>query len=339
MENKLSEDIAHTPFRTACRRPSDAFIMACVRLSALMLILSYPLNVLATESGMSHYLPGNTATLIDLAPTKSGWVVQPIYLHYSGKASASRSIPLAGVVSAGLTVNINTVLFGGLYTFERTVLGARYSAGAYLPYVWVDAEANVTTSLGTARRGDTASGIGDMMVIPAMLAWKSGFWQYSALLPISAPTGGYERGRLANQGLNYWTFDPTAGASYNNEKNGFNAALFAGIALNTRNNATDYQSGGMVHLDGSVQQILPAGPGFLAIGAEAFFLQQVTGDSGSGATLGDFKGRTVGVGPAISYILPRGKQTFVVEVRWLPQLDVDRQLKGDYVWLKGAYQF
>jgi hypothetical protein len=113
------------------------------------------------------------------------------------------------------------------------VLGARYSAGAYLPYVWVDAEAAITTPLGTVRRRDTASGISDMTLIPAMLAWKSGFWQYSALLPISAPTGGYEKGRLANQGLNYWTFDPTAGASYNNDKNGFNAALYAGIALNT----------------------------------------------------------------------------------------------------------
>jgi hypothetical protein len=95
----------------------------------------------------------------------------------------------------------------------------------------------------------------------------------------------------------------------------------------------------MLHLDGSVQQVLPAGPGFLAIGTEAFYLQQVTGDSGSGATFGDFKGSTVGIGPVLSYILPRGKQTFVAEVRWLPQLDVDRQMKGDYVWLKGAYQF
>ncbi len=43
-----------------------------------------------------------------------------------------------------------------------------------------------------------------------MLAWNTGFWQMSALLPVYAPTGDYQVGRLANPGLDYWTFDPSA---------------------------------------------------------------------------------------------------------------------------------
>jgi len=35
-----------------------------------------------------------------------------------------------------------------------------------------------------------------------------------------------------------------------------------------------------------VPQHLPLGPGFVGIGANAFYLQQTTGDSGSGAHLG-----------------------------------------------------
>jgi hypothetical protein len=219
------------------------------------------------------------------------------------------------------------------------VLGAHYSSGAYLPYVWIDVKAEIDTPLGSRRRKDSASGIGDMTLIPAMMAWKSGFWQFNALLPIYAPTGEYEKGRLANPGLNYWTFDPTVGGSYNNDKIGFNAALYGGIAFNTENNATDYHSGSMLHFDGSVQQFLPAGPGFLGVGAEAFYLQQVTGDSGSGARFGDFKGRTMGIGPALTYILPRGKDTFIMELRWLPEMSVKNRLEGDYVWLKAVYQF
>jgi len=38
------------------------------------------------------------------------------------------------------------------------------------------------------------------------------------------------------------------------------------------------------------------------VGANFFYYQQVSGDSGSGAILGDFKGRTVGIGPVLSYI-------------------------------------
>jgi hypothetical protein len=302
---------------------------------ALAINFAYPHAALATEGGTGHYMPGGVATLIDLAPTKPGWVVEPIYLHYQGSASAAKSIPLAGVITAGLEAKSDAALLGGLYTFGQTVLGAHYTVGAYLPYVWISAEANV----GTVRRRDTASDIGDMTLIPAMLAWKTGFWQFNALLPVSAPTGGYHVGQLANTGLNYWTFDPTIGASYNNEKIGFNTALHLGVTANTKNYDTDYTSGSTLHLDGSVQQLLPAGPGYIGAGAEAFYLQQVSADSGSGTSFGDFKGHTVGIGPVVSYILPLGKETFVTEFRWLPELDVKRRLDGNYFWLKAVYQF
>ena len=56
----------------------------------------------AAEGGMGHHLPGGTATLIDLAPTKPGWVIEPMYLHYEGNASASKAIPIAGTLASGL---------------------------------------------------------------------------------------------------------------------------------------------------------------------------------------------------------------------------------------------
>jgi hypothetical protein len=306
---------------------------------ALALALAWPQISLATEAGASHYLPGGTATLIDLAPTKPGWVAESIYLHYEGKASTAVSIPIAGTVGIGMEAKSDALLLGAFYTFEQTVLGARYSAGAFLPYVWMDVEASIDTPLGTLRRRDSESGVGDLTLIPAMLAWKSGSWQYNALLPVYAPTGEYETGRLANTGLNYWTFDPTVGVSYNNATSGFNAALHGGLSFNTENPDTDYRSGTTLHLDASVQQLLPLGPGFMAIGAEAFYLEQVSGDSGTGARFGDFEGRTLGIGPVLSYILPRGKETLVAELRWLPETDVKNRLEGDYVWAKLVYQF
>jgi hypothetical protein len=81
------------------------------------------------------------------------------------------------------------------------------------------------------------------------------------------------------------------------------------------------------------------GPGFLGVGAEAFYIEQVTGDSGGGGRLGDFKGRTMGIGPVLTYVLPRGKDTFVAELRWLPETNVKNRLEGDYIWLKVVYQF
>ena len=83
---------------------------------------------------------------------------------------------------------------------------------------------------------------------------------------------------------------------------------------------------------------MPAGPGFLGIGAEAFYVQQVTGDIGSNGRLGDFKGRIAGIGPVLTYILPIGKETLAAELRWLPETNVKNRLDGDYIWLKVNYQ-
>ncbi|WP_295413852.1 transporter [uncultured Thiodictyon sp.] len=306
---------------------------------ALALTLGGPGLALAAEGGVGHYLPGGMATLIDRPPTKPGWVVEPIVLHYEGSASASRAIPIAGTLTAGLRASSDAVMLGGLYTLTQTPFGAHYSLGAYVPYVWASVTAQLDTPLGTVRRRDRAAGFGDLTLIPAMLAWQTGFWQVSATLPVYAPTGQYQQGRLANPGLNYWTFDPTLGVSYGNDKSGLNASLYLGLAMNTENPATRYHSGSTLHLDASIQQLLPVGPGFLGIGAEAFYLDQVTPDSGAGARLGGFQGRTAGVGPVLSYVLPRGTKTLVAELRWLPEVDVSNRLKGDYVWLKLVCQF
>jgi len=298
-----------------------------------------PLAALAGEGGITHILPGSAATLIDLPPTKPGWIAAGAYLNYQGDASVEELLPIAGSVVAGLDATSNAVLAGGFYTFEPKVLGAYYSVGVLLPYVSMEVSASVSTTAGAIRRDDSASGLGDVTLIPVMLAWKNESWQYNVLMPIYAPTGQYEKGRLANPGLNYWTFDPTIGVSYNNAKTGLNAAAYAGIGLNTENNATNYKSGSVFHLDGSVQQLLPVGPGFLGIGAEAFYINQVSGDSGGNALLGDFKGRTSGLGPVLTYILPRGTQTLVTELRWLHETNVKNRLEGDYIWLKVVYQF
>jgi hypothetical protein len=188
-------------------------------------------------------------------------------------------------------------------------------------------------------RQSSVSGFGDMTVVPVMLAWKTGDWQIETLMPIYAPTGNYQKGRLGNPGLNYWTFDPMVGVVYSDRKSGFNAMLHVGYGMNTENPDTDYQSGSLLHFDGAIQQILPVGSGFLTLGAEGFYFEQVTGDSGAGAVLGDFKGRTAGIGPVLGYIHPLGKQALLFELKWLPELDTKNRLEGDYVWLKMAYKF
>lgn len=293
----------------------------------------------AEEGGTGHYVPGGLATLIDLPPTQPGWVVQPLFLHYEGEASRSRAFPIAGVITAGLEAKSDVFALGALYTFEPKVLGAYYTVGAYLPFISMEVSADLTTALRSRSRTDRTNGVSDITLIPAMLAWKSDSWQYSALASVYAPTGSFEVGRLANLGLNYWTFDPAIGVTYNNEKSGFSFSVLSGITINTENKDTNYKSGSVLHVEASVQQHIKHGDGFFGIGANGFIYEQITDDSGAGALLGAFRGRTAGIGPVVSYVRPIGKTTLVLEARWLPELYAKHRLQGDNIWLKAALDF
>jgi len=293
---------------------------------------------LAGEGGVTHVIPGATATFADLPPTSPGRFLKPMYLNYKGSFSAQ--LPTAAGLAGNVDATVNTVALVGGYTFGQTFLGgAHYSFAAALPYSWVDISGNVQTPRGTLRVQNSVSGLGDLTVLPVMLAWKFDDWQIDATLPIYTPTGSYEKGRLGNTGLNYWTFDPTIGAVYSHKASGFNAMLHVGYAINTENPATDYQSGSLLHFEGVIQQIVPAGSGLLSLGAEGFYFDQITGDTGAGATLGDFKGLTAGLGPVLGYIQPLGKQSLVVELKWLTELETKKRLDGDYLWLKMVYKF
>ncbi|MDH5286848.1 MAG: transporter [Betaproteobacteria bacterium] len=285
---------------------------------------------------MSHVMPGANGTMVDLPPAGPGWFFKPMFVNYQGDNTIR--IPTAAGIVANADVTTNTFVVGGGYGFEQTVLGgAHFGVAAFLPYTWVDISAQ--TASGLRRIDNSVSGLGDATIVPVMLAWKSGDWQYDFLLPIYAPTGSYELGRLGNTGLNYWTFDPIVGLAYANAKSGFNAAAHVGLAMNTENDDTQYKSGNVLHLDASIQQIFPLGSGFANVGIEGWYFQQVSCDSGAGATLGCFKGRTAGVGPVLGYIQPIGKDKLIFEFKWLPEIETKNRLKGDFLWAKMVYKF
>jgi len=304
---------------------------------ALGLALAAHAPAWAGEGGTSHILPGANATLVDLPPTTPGFFVKPMFLNFRG--DASKRVPTAAGVVAHMNVEANTIVLGGGYGFEQTVLGgAHYAVAAFLPYSSLGISAD-SEARGGIRVESKVSGVGDMTLVPVMLGWKSDEWQCDFLMPVYVPTGSYEVGRLGNPGLNYWTVDPIGGVAYSNAKSGFNAAAHIGFAMNTKNSDTDYRSGNLIHLDASAQQIFPLASGFANIGAEAWYFQQVACDSGTGAALGCFKGRTSGIGPVLGYIQPIGQQKLILEFKWLAELDTENRLNGDYLWLKAVYKF
>jgi len=293
----------------------------------------------ATEGGIGYYVPGTMATLIDRAPIQTGWVFKPQYMHYSGDFSASAQTPIAGVVALGIDVEIDAVAPGLLYTFEETVLGAKYTLGAFPSWVDVTVTGEIESELGDFRRRDSVSGLGDTTLIPALMAWQEDCWQYNFMFAVHAPTGDYQAGRLANEGLNYWAVNPVVGVAYTNQPAGFNASLFTGVMFNDENSDTDYRSGRTFHLDASVQQMIKAGSGFVTLGLNGFWGEQFSPDRNPGRFVDEFKMRSSGIGPVLGYMLPMGTDNILLELSWLPQMDTKNTTEGDYVWLKFVYQW
>lgn len=302
----------------------------------------------AEEGGSGHYLPGAMASFIDAFPGQPGALATMGYFtYYGGGASGDRTLPWNGLLTAGIDATVFSGTIAAIYQVPGEVLGGGFAFGGTLPYVWMEVEGSAQAILPGGGLGppissrDYANGVGDIALIPFMLGWTNLVkdLKLDTRLTIYTPTGEYQQGELANVGKNYWTFEPGIMANWVSSKIGTEITLYTGVDFNTENPATDYTSGTSLHFDLTVAQHLPAFGGMIGVGANGFYYQQITGDSGSGAVLGDFEGYTMGVGPVISYIRQVGETELLAELKWLPELNVDNRMQGDIVWFKVGFVF
>jgi hypothetical protein len=293
----------------------------------------------AEEGAAGHYTPGAMASFVDGLPSKSGLAVGNYFLYYDGDTGA-RPIAFGGLLTLDAHAKAYSDSVLAMYRTDLKLLGGNYTPAVIIPYVWMEVTGTVEGPLAARAMRDKADGVGDITVYPFMLGWTKGDLKYDLRLGVYTPSGEYEKGHLANVGKNYWTLEPAGSISWLSSRIGLEVSAFAGLDFNTKNDDTEYQSGDVFHLDLTVAEHLPLGKlGAIGVGANAFYYQQITGDSGSGALLGDFEGRTVGIGPVLSFISKIGKTDVVAELKWLPEIDVDNRLKGDLIWFKLGVAF
>jgi hypothetical protein len=300
----------------------------------------------AEEGGSGHYLPGSIASFIDGVPLTETFITRLNLIYYNGSLGAEQPLPIAGVTRLGAKA---TSWGAGLTLLWRPPLdlGERwsYAMSVTIPFLWMDvsADVNATLSPGLTRsftRSSSTNAFGDIVLMPLMLNYNvDPDFNVNFRVGAFAPTGDYQVGRLANTGKNFWTIEPILGLLYFGQKNGIEASVFVGADFNAENDDTNYKSGTQFHVDGTLAQHFPWLGGLTGVGVSAYYYQQVTGDSGSGANLGDFKGKSVGIGPVVSYVSKIGTHDTLVELKWLHETETEKRLEGDIVWLKAVYKF
>ncbi len=307
----------------------------------LTLIAFTPLIATAEEGGSGHYLPGSMSSFADAVPPSETFITRFNFVNYSGDFNKGQPLPMAGLSVLGVDADSTAA---GITMLWRPPLDIgenwSYAMSATIPYVWMDVTGGVTAGLVTKSVSDSEDGIGDIVLMPLMLNYKAcDDVNFNFRIAAYAPTGEYEVGRLANTGKNFWTIEPAVAAMYFGKENGIEASLFLGADFNFENGDTNYQSGTQLHLDGTLAQHFPLWGGLAGVGVNAYWYEQVQGDSGAGANFGDFKGRTAGLGPVVSYVTKIGGQDVIAELKWLHEFETKRRMEGDYIWFKALLKF
>jgi hypothetical protein len=298
---------------------------------ALVIALAMP-PAGADEGGVSVWLPGMFGSLAAV-PAAPGWSLGAFYYHSSADASASRSFRIGRSVVAGLDTRADLALFAPAYTFAQPVLGGQAALGVFGGFGRVDVTAAATLSgprLGerTRSRSDARTAGTDLFPL-ATLKWARGEHNFMTYGMVGIPVGAYSVDRLANLGTNHWSADAGGGYTYL-DKQGHELSVVAGFTYNFENPDTDYRSGIDGHIDWAASQFLSEQ---LHAGIAGYFYRQLSGDSGPGAVLGDFKSRVSGVGPQVGYFFPLGNAKGYVNLKGFWEFDAAHRVEGWNVWL------
>ena len=299
--------------------------------TATLLLAAGP--VAADEGGVSFWLPGQFSSFAAV-PGDPGWSLPLVYYHTSTDASGGRSFPIGGRLTAGVDAKADLLFLAPSYVFATPVAGGRATLGmtGLFGKMKVGVDGTLTGPGGgtvTGRESDSLTSVGDLYPTGS-LKWNDGNHNYMVYTMAGVPVGSYKVGRLANLGTNHWSIDGGGGYTYLDPKKGHEFSVVLGFTHSWENDDTNYKNGTSGHLDWAASQFFSEQ---LHVGIAGYFYKQLSGDSGSGAVLGDFKSKVSGIGPQVGYFFPVGGQKWYVNLRGYHEFDAKNRPEGWNSWL------
>lgn len=290
-------------------------------------------SAFAAEGASSFYLLGQRGQGAAVLPPEGLFFSVPNYF-YSGDAGGSQDLPFGGSLALGVDADLFLTLPTAIWVTPVDVLGGDLAFTGTLVLGNADVDASATLAIpglgaGTASVSDERWAVGDP-AFGAMVGWQAENLNYLLTASLNVPVGDYDAGRLSNISLNRWVLDLTGAATWMDPESGFELSGAAGITLNGENDDTEYETGTEFHFEAAAAYHFS--PTF-SVGVNGYHYQQLTGDSGAGATLGDFKGRVTGLGPTMSATFMLGPIPVATSLRYFHEFNVKNRLEGDAGWL------
>ncbi len=297
-------------------------------------LLAAPKIARADAGGLSFWLPGLMGSL-SAVPGQPGWSWTSLYIHLNVSGGGGKEFIRGGSVVAGLDARADAIATGPTYTFATPVLGGQAALTALgVPgQVGAGIEATLSGPRGnaiTGRKSDGRTTFADVFY-QGTLKWNHGVHNTMVYVTGNVPSGTYDHTRLANLSLGFVAVDGGVGYTYLNPQTGNEFTVVGGVTYSFINPYTQYQNGIDGHIDWAASHFLTKS---VLVGFGGYFFQQLTGDSGVGAKLGDFKGRAIGIGPQIGFLFPVGDayQAYL-NVKGYRDLSVENRPEGYTLWV------
>ena len=310
-------------------------------------------SVQAAENATNFYILGLKTTMAGFTPPP-GTYFTDINYFYAGSASgnAAKGIALRRLdnpnlpqrrftLQANLNLDADAELTAPLllWVASEKVLGGNVGLGALLPYgrkaVDVDIDALATLTLPLLNRtleanrrfhfDQSTTDIGDP-ALNALIGWHEGNWHWNLNTLLNVPIGPWSNSSITNLSLHRWALDATAAVTWLDPKIGWELSSAAGFTFNGENPDTDYTTGTEFHVEWALVKHFSK---TFALGFAGYHYDQITGDSGAGARLGDFEGRVIAVGPVMTYAFNLGKIPVSTQWSYFHEFDVENRAEGD----------
>jgi hypothetical protein len=300
----------------------------------------------ADESGASFWSPGTFANLAAV-PGEPGWSFSATYFHATlmGGSNQATADTLPRFPRATLTVqldadiktNVDLAILTPAYTFATPVWGGRLGFNLFIPVgtARTQIDALVTGALGPIGFA-TQNSVSDRLISfgdPApqlSLKWNEGVNNFMVYSRGGIPIGDYDPDRIVNLGDGHASWDNGFGYTYFNTTTGLEFSAVSGLTYNFTNPHTDYQNGIDWHVDLEASRFLSKQ---FYVGAVGYSFNQLTGDTGTGATLGAYISRISAVGPEVGVLFPVGQMQGSLNLRGYWEFAAQNRSSGWNTWL------
>ncbi|OYR15020.1 SphA family protein [Brucella thiophenivorans] len=292
----------------------------------------------AAEGGSGFYMLGSKGPAAAILPPLPGLYLQNDLYIYSGGMGGSRGIPLGGRIVADIDATAVINVPTAIWVTPTDIAGGSLAFSLSLPFGQKDMEAGLDvvnpvtgTAISRSRQEDRFS-FGDP-VISGMIGWNSGNWYWQTGIMVNVPIGDYKDGSLSNISFNRWATDLNAAVTWLDPTTGLDVSVASGFTFNGENPATDYKTGTEFHVEWAVSQNFSKQ---FSAGVIGYYYDQITGDSGAGARLGEYKGRVAAVGATVGYNFELGPMPVSTRLKYFHEFAAENRAEGNSVFLTVA---